>query len=260
MKISVITVVRNNVDTIADTLHSVADQTHPDVEHVVVDGASTDGTLDIVRREDGKVARVLSEPDQGIYDAMNKGIALATGEVVGFLNADDVYADDTVLAQVAETMNDPSVDACYADLVYVGKHDTNRVIRYWKSRPYAEGLFEKGWMPAHPTFFARRAVYQTFGGFDTSFRIVSDFELTLRFLRVHRIRSVHVSRLWVRMRMGGVSNRGVINIIKGNLEARRACKKHALVVSRAFILMKILSRVPQFFVRPSGKPQTRASS
>ncbi len=260
MKISVITVVRNNADTIADTLRSIAVQTHPDIEHIVIDGASTDGTLEIVKRQGTRVAKIISEPDHGIYDAMNKGIALATGEVIGFLNADDVYADDSVLTQVAQVMGDSSTDACYADLVYVGRRDVNRVVRYWRSRPYADGLFEKGWMPAHPTFFARRAAYHMFGGFDTRFRIVSDFELTLRFLCVHRIRSVYVPRLWVRMRLGGVSNRRLANIVKGNLEAWRVCKMHALPVTGTFILKKILSRIPQFFAKPSGKLNTRASS
>lgn len=256
MKISVITVARNSADTIADTLDSVTAQSHPNVEHIVIDGASTDGTLGIVQRQGGRVAKVLSEPDGGIYDAMNKGLALATGDILGFLNADDVYADASVLAQVADVMSNPEVDACYADLVYVKRHDLNHVVRYWKSRPYTEGLFEKGWMPAHPTFFARHAIYQRFGGFDTNFSIVSDFELTLRFLRMHHIRSVHVPRIWVHMRLGGLSNRSPSNVIRGNIEAWRACKKHSLPVGRFFILTKILSRIPQFFIRPSSQVQS----
>ena len=252
MKISVITVVRNNADTIADTLRSIAVQTHPDIEHIVIDGASTDGTLEIVKRLGTRVAKILSEPDHGIYDAMNKGIALATGDVIGFLNADDVYANDGVLTQVAQVMGDSSTDACYADLVYVDRKDTDRIVRYWKSRPYEAGLFEKGWLPAHPTFFARRSAYRQFGDFDTRFRIVADFELTMRFLRVHRLRSAYVPRVWVRMRLGGVSNRRLSNIVKGNLEAWRACRQHALRVSPLFILRKVLSRVPQFFARPPG--------
>ena len=123
---------------------------------------------------------------------MNKGIALATGEVIGFLNADDVYADDSVLTQVAQVMADSSTDACYADLVYVDRKDTDRIVRYWKSRPYEAGLFEKGWLPAHPTFYARRRVYERYGGFDTSLRIQSDFELAMRFLRIHHIHSIYI--------------------------------------------------------------------
>lgn len=252
MKISVITVVRNSADTIADTLRSVAVQTHHDIEHIVIDGASTDGTLEIVKRQGTRVAKVLSEPDHGIYDAMNKGIVLATGDVIGFLNADDVYADDSVLTQVAQVMGDLSTDACYADLVYVDRKDTGRIVRYWKSRPYEAGLFERGWLPAHPTFYARRRVYERYGGFDTSLRIQSDFELTMRFLRIHHIHSAYIPRIWVRMRMGGVTNRRVADVIRGNLEAWRACRKHALRVSPLFILTKVLSRVPQFFARPPG--------
>ncbi len=255
MKISVITVARNSADTIGDTLRSVAAQTHLDVEHIVVDGASTDDTLGIVRHQGGRVAKVLSEPDGGIYDAMNKGLALVTGDVIGFLNADDVYADDGVLAQVADVMSDPEVDACYADLVYVSRHDLSHIVRYWKSRPYEGGLFERGWMPAHPTFFARRDLYEKHGGFDTGFKIVADFELTMRFLRVYSARAVYVPRIWVKMRTGGVSNRHVANIIRGNLEAWRVCRKHALPVTRMFMLTKVLSRIPQFFLRPDAHRQ-----
>lgn len=250
MKISVITVVRNNADTIADTLRSITTQTHPDIEHIVIDGASADGTLEIVKRLGNRGTKILSEPDYGIYDAMNKGIALATGDVIGFLNADDIYADESVLTQVAQIMADSSMDACYADLVYVDRKDTDRIVRYWKSRPYEAGLFEKGWLPAHPTFYARRRVYERYGGFDTRFRIQSDFELAMRFLHIHHIRSIYIPHIWVRMRMGGVTNRRVIDVIRGNLEAWRACRKHALRISPLFILTKVLSRVPQFFARP----------
>ena len=252
MKISVITVARNNADTIADTMQSVAKQTHPDVEHIIVDGASTDGTIEVVKHQGRRVAKILSEPDQGMYDALNKGIAMATGEIIGLLHADDAYAEDSVLAQVAQVMQDVSVDACYADLIYVDRKKTSRIVRYWKSKPYEEGLFEKGWMPAHPTLFVRRRVYERCGGFDTSLKIAADFELTMRLLRIYRIRSVYVPKIWIKMRTGGISNRRLIDIIRSNLEARRACRKHALRVSPLFILTKVLSRAPQFFARPPG--------
>lgn len=251
MKISVITVAYNNADTIADTLRSVAKQTHPDVEHIIVDGASTDGTMEIVKHQGERVEKVLSEPDQGMYDALNKGIAMATGEIIGLLHADDAYAEDSVLAQVAQVMQDVSVDACYADLVYVDRKKTSRIVRYWKSRPYEEGLFEKGWMPAHSTFFVRRRVYERCGGFDTSLKIAADFELTMRLLRIYRIRSVYVPKIWIKMRTGGISNRRLINIIRSNLEARRACRKYTLPIASFFILTKIVSRIPQFFTAPT---------
>jgi glycosyltransferase involved in cell wall biosynthesis len=249
LKVSIITVSFNSAATIEDTILSVAAQKHPDKEHLVIDGASTDGTVEILRRHPG-ITRWVSEADRGIYDAMNKGIAMATGEIVGTLNADDVYADDTVLSQVVDVFADPDVDACYADLVYVSPHDPKKVVRYWRSCDYCPGLFEKGWMPAHPTFFVRRQVYEKWGGFDLAFPRQADFELTMRLLAIHKIRSVYVPRVWVRMRTGGVSNRSLVGILKGNIEAYRACRKNRLSVNVLFIPRKLLSRIPQFFVRP----------
>ena len=251
MKISVITVCFNAEATIADTLESVASQEYQDIEHIVVDGKSKDGTVDIIRKNGRRLAAWISEPDQGIYDAMNKGIAMATGDVVGILNADDVYADDSVLTQVAQAFTDPSIDACYADLIYVDQLNLSKIVRYWKSKPYQMGLFERGWMPAHPTFFVRRSVYEKLGGFDLNFPRQADFELTMRFLAVNKIKSVYIPSVWVKMRVGGVSNNSIQGIIKGNLEAYRACRKHALDIGYLFIPRKILSRVPQFFNRPS---------
>jgi glycosyltransferase involved in cell wall biosynthesis len=250
MKISVVTVAYNAVTTIADTIRSVSDQTHQDIEHIMVDGGSTDGTLDVLEKNRGRIAKLVSEPDNGLYDAMNKGIHLATGDVVGFLNADDVYAHAGVLKQVADVMADAQIDACYADLVYVGKDDPDKVVRYWKSRTYEDGLFLKGWMPAHPTFFARRSVYERFGDFDLSYRRQSDFELAMRFMHVHKIRTVYIPEIFVRMRMGGLSNSSWRGVLEGNLEAYRACKKHHLPVGPLFMLRKAASRLPQYFHRP----------
>jgi glycosyltransferase involved in cell wall biosynthesis len=247
-KISIITVVRNGASTIEDTIRSVASQDYPRIEHIVIDGASTDGTLDIVQRHRDKIAAFKSEPDGGMYEAMNKGLALATGELVGFLNADDIYADSRVLREIADTLSAPEVDACYGDLVYVGMADANKVVRYWKSRPYRDGLFEVGWMPAHPTFYAKRRIYDKYGGYDLAYRRQSDFELTMRFLAVHHVRSVYIPRVLVRMRSGGAS-RELMHILEGNIEAYRACRKHALNVTPFFIFRKILSRIPQFFLR-----------
>lgn len=245
-KVSVITVVYNNAATVKDTLLSVASQNYPRVEHIIIDGASTDGTLDIVRRFASENAIVKSESDRGMYDAMNKGLALASGDIIGFLNADDVYAGPHVLATIVDSIEKKNVDAAYGDLVYVDSSDTSKVVRYWKSQDYRDGLFEKGWMPAHPTFYAKRWVYEKYGGYDTAYRRQSDFELTLRFLAVHKIKSVYIPQVLVCMRSGGAS-RGMLHIIEGNIEAYRACRKHSLNVSLLFIAKKILSRVPQFF-------------
>lgn len=253
IKISIITVSYNSAATIKDTIDSVASQSYPDVEHIIIDGASRDGTMEIVKNAPS-VTRIISEPDRGIYDAMNKGLKLATGDVVGLLNADDFYADNTVLSQVAEVFKDPDVQACYADLVYVDQHDTSRIIRYWKSCDFEPGLFKRGWMPAHPTFFVRKSVYEQLGGFDLRFPRQADFELTMRFLEVNGIKSIYVPKIWIRMRVGGASNNSIRGVIKGNLEAYRACKLHSLDVGPLFIPRKIISRIPQFFTKPSVNP------
>lgn len=249
MKISIVTVCYNSASTIEDALMSVIHQDFNNVEHIVIDGNSTDNTVPILNSY-RHISTLISEPDHGIYDAMNKGIALATGDVVGFLNADDFYADNTVLSQVAESFQDTKLDACFADLVYVDKKDSTKVVRYWKSCSFISGLFKRGWMPAHPTFFVRRRVYERLGLFDLRFPRQADFELTMRFLEVHKIRSVYIPEVWVRMRMGGASNNSIRGVIKGNLEAYRACKLHGLDVGPLFILRKVLSRLPQFFTKP----------
>jgi glycosyltransferase involved in cell wall biosynthesis len=259
LKISVITVCYNSASTIKETIESVGSQKSVQIEHLIIDGASTDETMDIVRSHDS-VAVAVSEPDRGIYDAMNKGIAMATGDIIGILNADDIYANPLVLSQVAEVFDDPVVEACYADLIYVDQHDTSKVVRYWKSCNFSEGLFKKGWMPAHPTFFVRRSVYERLGGFDLNFPRQADFDLTMRFLDIHRISSVYVPKVWVKMRTGGISNNSIRGVLKGNLEAYRACRKNGLQVSPLFIPRKMLSRIPQFFQKPdtlksAGAPQ-----
>lgn len=250
MKISIITVAYNAASTIEECLQSVAGQSYDDIEHIVIDGASTDGTVDIIRHYHDQLSVIVSEPDEGIYDAMNKGIGQATGEIIGTLNADDWYADTDVLSRVAEAFNsDSELEAVYGDLVYVAKDDPTRVIRYWKSRSYKDGLFENGWMPAHPTFFVRSDVYQRYGKFDLEFSIQSDFELTMRFMAVNKIKTRYLPGIMVRMRMGGVTNNSVKNVINGNIEAYRACRKNGLDVSPLFVARKILSRIPQFLTR-----------
>jgi glycosyltransferase involved in cell wall biosynthesis len=252
MKISIITVCYNAAATLGETLDSVAAQGYEDIEHIVVDGGSIDGTLQVLQAHGRRVSKWVSEPDRGIYDAMNKGISMATGDVVGILNADDVYADATVIEQVAKVFSDVEIDACYADLVYVDQNDPSRIIRYWKSCIFKDGLFRKGWMPAHPTFFVRRSIYEKFGGFDLEFPRQADFELTMRFMAVRKIATVYVPKVWVRMRMGGVSNSSIRGILKGNIEAYRACLKNGIQVSLWFIPRKMISRIPQFFRRENS--------
>lgn len=250
LKISVVTTSFNSQSTIVDTLRSVASQSYEFVEHIVVDGGSTDNTVECVRQHSDRVARYVSERDDGIYDGMNKGWRLTTGDVVGFLNSDDVYASNDALAVLARAFDDPSVEACYGDLVYVARDDLNRSVRYWKSRPFRPGLCLTGWQPPHPTLYVRREVLERSGGFDTQFKIQSDFEFCLRVFEVLKVKSTYIPKLIVKMRAGGVSNANLRNVIRGNVEALRACRKNGLRCAPTFLARKILGKVPQFFAGP----------
>jgi glycosyltransferase involved in cell wall biosynthesis len=252
VKISVITVCFNAAATIDHTLRSVGEQTHEDIEHIVIDGKSTDNTIEVIKTAGQHVFKVISENDRGIYDAMNKGIALANGEIIGFINADDFYPTSTILATVAKAFEKSGADSCYGDLCYVSKEDPALTVRYWRSKDFVPGAFEAGWCPPHPTFFVRRSVYERLGGFDLSFEIAADFELMARYLETARITTCYIPEILVKMRLGGITNRSPSNILKQNAEIRKALKKLGLNFSLIkFLLPKLISRVIQFFRRPA---------
>lgn len=251
MRITVITASLNCAGTIEDTITSILSQTHNDYEHLIIDGGSTDGMLDIIKRHSHGKMKVVSEPDDGIFDAMNKGIKMATGEVIGFINADDVLADETVLAQVSSAFKDPDVDGCYGDLIIVRRNNPGKIVRYWKSRPFSDGLFQRGWHPPHPAFFARKELYDRFGGFDTEFKIAADADLLIRLFLVHNIRTAYIPRLLVRMRNGGNSTGTLANIFKGNIEICRSFKKNKIKYSPfKYFTSKIFVIAKQFLTRP----------
>lgn len=246
MKVSVITVVYNNVETIEGTIKSVAEQDYPDIEHIVVDGGSSDGTLEIVEKYRGRLGKVITEPDEGIYHAMNKGLALATGEILGFLNSDDLYADSSVVRQIASTFQDDTVDACYADLVYVSK-DNEKVIRYWRSSLFKKNDFMLGWCPPHPTFYARKSIFERLGGFDQSVKIAADVELMMRYLERGGIHVRYIPRVWITMRVGGKTNQSLKNIFQQNKEILRALRRNDVHGSAFFFLAhKVINRVGQY--------------
>jgi glycosyltransferase involved in cell wall biosynthesis len=253
MKISVITVAYNSVKTIQSTLESVLGQAHQDVEHILVDGNSTDGTQALIRSYERENLRWISEPDQGIYDAMNKGLQIATGEIIGFLNADDFYKDANVLTQVASTFQQWQVDSVYSDLAYVDEEDTTKIIRFWKSGPYKPGSFLLGWMPPHPTFFAKRAIYQQYEGFDVRLKSAADYELMLRFIHKHQISIAYIPQVLVMMRTGGISNRNVLNRLKANTEDRRAWQMNNLHPYPFTLLLKPLRKIEQFLFNSHKK-------
>ncbi|MDP3584899.1 MAG: glycosyltransferase family 2 protein [Thiobacillus sp.] len=249
MKVSVITVCFNAVNTIADTLESVATQTHPGIEHIVVDGASTDGTLDVIKRHGKRVARLVSEPDQGIYDAMNKGLLLATGETIGFLNADDVYADTGVLERVSAIMDAEKLDALFGDAEFVSPTRPDRSVRRYRSERFCPERIAWGWMPAHPALFLRQQVYQRFGSFRTDYRIAGDFELVARMFHGGTLRYRHLPEVLVRMRTGGVSTGGWRNTILLNREVLRACRENGIQTSLPKILSKYPAKLLEFLHR-----------
>ena len=228
MKISVITATYNSGRTIGDTLESVLRQTYRDIELIVVDGASRDDTMDIVRRYEPRFGGRMhwtSEPDRGIYDAMNKGIARATGDVIGILNSDDFYTSDTVLKRVAEAMAGGDIDAVYGDIHYVRDGDLRRCVRYYSSRPFRRWMMRLGFMPAHPSFYCRREVYERCGTFDTTYRVAADFENLLRLIYVNRIKTRYLPVDFVTMRTGGASTSGLSShrqIMRDHLRALRS--------------------------------------
>lgn len=249
--ITIVTVCHNSAATIKETLESIASQSYKNIEHIVVDGGSTDGTLTIVREWRKHPVRLISEPDRGMYEAMNKGIGMATGDVIGILNSDDVYYDSNVLEDVSMVMSDDSLDACYADLIYVDKNNSEKIVRYWKSCSFKNGLFCRGWMPPHPTFFVRRLIYEKYGNFDLDYSFAADVELLARLLERFQIKSLYIPKIFVKMRFGGTSNKSIFNIIKQNIYIYRACKKNNIPISLSvFFLTKMTSRIRQYCSRP----------
>lgn len=247
-KISIVTVSYNSADTIQDTLTSVVRQTYGSIEYIVVDGGSTDGTQSLVGQYNGGVQQFVSEPDNGIYDAMNKGIQMAQGDVIGFLNADDLYVDEAVISDIAEAAEE--AEAVYGDLLYVRREDVNKVVRYWKAGEYLPGAFRLGWVPPHPTFFCRRSVLEKFGSFDPLYRIAGDFELMLRLIEKHKVSVSYVPRPLVRMRVGGRANT-LRGMLRGNREILRAFAVNGIRPSPSLFLRRPLTKLSQLRQRPA---------
>lgn len=244
-RITLITVCWNAERTIASTLASVDAQSFRDFEHLIIDGGSTDATLSIVAAAGSRT--VFSGPDKGIYDAMNKGIARASGDIIGFLNADDMFAGELTLETIAKALEREEFDCCYGDLIYVSQHDPTRQVRYWKSSTFKIGTFRRGWSPPHPTFYVRRAVFEKYGGFDLRYSLGADIELMMRFLEKARITSLYIPRVLVKMRLGGATNKNFSNILRQNTEVLQALAVHGLKVSSVgFWVPKLLNRLQQF--------------
>ncbi len=246
--ISIITATWNCASTVADCLASVASQTWPHREHLVIDGASTDGTMDVLRAHRTQLAMLQSEPDEGIYDALNKGLVHVRGDVVGFLHADDLYAHRDVLAHVAAAFQDPSVCAVFGDLQYVQQHDTSRVVRHWRSSPSSPTRLGWGWMPPHPTLYVRRIWYQRIGGFDTQYRIAADYLSILQLFSQPSFKATYLPEVLVTMRMGGASNRSLKAVLRKTAEDWRALRQTRLgaLGGVGALVWKNLSKLSQF--------------
>ena len=246
MKFSIITATYNSQNTIADAINSVASQTYDNIEHIIIDGKSTDNTLSIIKETGGRVSEIISEPDKGIYDALNKGIKNATGNVIVFLHADDIFAENTIIEKAANLFSEKQTDSIYGDLQYVAKENTDKIIRYWKSGDYTYSKLKKGWMPPHPTFFIKKEIYDKFDLFDISFKIAADYDIILRFLGKHKISTAYLPEVMIKMRIGGESNKSIKNIILKMKEDVKALKKNNIGSIRTIILKNII-KIPQLF-------------
>ena len=251
IKISIVTAAYNRAGSVGDAIRSVFEQDHPHIEHVLVDGASSDATMEVVRRSQMRAPSVVSEPDSGIYDALNKGLQRATGDVIGLLHSDDTFADDKVVSDVAACFADPVVNLVYGDLDYVGGRDGRRVVRHWQAGLPSASNLRAGWMPPHPTVFIRADLYRSVGGFRTDLAIAADYELMLRMFLSDQIHHSYLPRVLVKMRTGGESNRSLERILTKSREDYLALRWNGFSRTGAArtLLLKNLRKVRQLFRR-----------
>lgn len=247
MRVSVITPCWNSAATLKQTIESVQGQTYHDVEHIVCDGGSTDGTLDIIASYGGKVSLV-NGPDKGIYDALNKGLQMASGDIVAVLNSEDFYVSNGIIREVVETFNTQKVDAVYGNLLYVNADDTDKVVRYWRSGAFKKDKFMDGWMIPHPTLFIKKSLHDKYGAYREDFDIAGDYEMMLRIFMKNSIPIGYLPKVFAKMRMGGKSNSSIRNRIIANKEDRKAWKVNGLVPHPLTLIFKPLRKIGQFFV------------
>jgi glycosyltransferase len=242
--VSIVTVTFNSRATIADTIRSVASQSYSNIEHIIIDGSSTDDTLEIVRNTPNRITKIISEPDKGIYDALNKGIANSDGNIIGLLHSDDELASDIIIEEICKKFIQTSADIVYGDLIYVSNKNKDKIIRYWN-----KSLVNKGWMPAHPTVFIRKEVYNKYGQFNLRFKISSDYDFILRLMQTRDLKIEYLPRIITKMRMGGVSNSSFGNIFLKSLEDYLIIKKNGLPNPLAVLIRKNISKLSQFITK-----------
>ncbi|GAB3639725.1 glycosyltransferase family 2 protein [Spirosoma arcticum] len=250
MKVSIITVVYNGAQYIRDCIDSVVNQTYATIEYIIIDGKSTDGTVEIVQSYGTKVARFISESDQGLYDAMNKGIRLATGDVIGLLNADDFYRHTEVVANMVAVFKRTASDAVYGDMIYVDRNDTQKLKRYWRSGWYRKDAFKWGWMPGHLSFFAKRELYEKYGSFRLDMKSAADYELLLRFIHKNKIKLAYMDEVTIVMRAGGISNSSLKNRLRANRDDHLAWELNGLKPYFFTLWLKPLRKLNQYVSKP----------
>jgi len=249
LKISIVTVCYNSEKFIRTAIESVLAQTYSNIEYIIIDGASKDDTLNIIKSYGDRIHIVVSEPDKGIYDAMNKGLKLATGDYVAVLNSDDFYTDNYVIEHVVNRLEEAKTDSLFSDLTYVDPINTDKQVRYWKGNEFVKGSFKTGWHPAHPTFFVKKSIYEQFGYFNLSIKLAADFELMLRFLEKHQISSCYLALPLIKMRLGGATNKNFKNIYNQNIECYKSFKINGLSVSVLYPFFRLLPKFKQFFTK-----------
>lgn len=249
MKISIITATYNSAAHVEDCITSVNNQSFENINHIIIDGKSTDETINIINALPNRVTNIVSEPDRGIYDAMNKGIKCASGDIIGILNSDDFYSSEKIVSAVVGVFEKTGCDAVYGNLDFVDAEKTEKVIRHWNSKRYKDGSFTKGWHPPHPTFFVKKEVYEKYGTFDISLDVSADFELMLRFIEKHRIHAEYLNEVLVKMRYGGESTGSLSKIIEGNRNILKAFRKNGIYVSPFYPIVRLLPKIKQFITR-----------
>ena len=247
LSISIITVSHNSISTIPATIKSALAQTYPNIEYIIIDGSSTDGTIELINSYGKSISKFVSEPDKGIYDAINKGIKLATGDIIGILNSDDFFYDNNVIERVAVAFEENEIDAVFGDVQFVDPEKTSKIIRYYSSKNFNPAKFKFGFMPAHPSFYVKRELFEKLGYYKTDYKIAADYELLIRFLYVNQIKYKYIEMPFVSMRTGGVSNKSICSNVTLNKEIARACKENGIHTNYLYIYSKYFLKMFEFF-------------
>ena len=247
MKVSLITATYNSESYLEESIASVIRQTHKDIEHIIVDGKSADNTLAIIQKHESHIAKWISETDRGMYDAINKGIKMATGDIIGILNSDDILVGDDVIASIVKAFETHDVDTVYGDLEYVSAADTNKILRIWQGRPFKRYRFRYGWMPAHPTFYIKRSLVEKYGYYENHYYTAADYEFMARYLYKNRLSAYYIPKLIVKMRMGGQSNKNLYQRLRANRRDYLAMRKNNIPLAFFVSILKPLIKVHQFY-------------